>query len=359
MENVGKNILVKKTKIALELLIFIVGTAWILQTLTGIVSPKYLFNTSYSSPETEMWEGFDALPKNSLDILYVGSSHFYNGINPVVIYNQTGYTGYDMTCSGQDMGTAYFLMKYALKTQKPQVIVLDAYSFFYDCFVNDAIFSKSVDGMKLSKVKMEAIRDWQQIYPEFRTDYRLFPILDYHTRWEELTEYDFLYEDLKDSWVGFAPSYHYETVEHNWYYEGFDYQLPTSNTMMSYFSKIVDLCNENGIRLVLLEMPCQMWNAYLNDTVGIIAETYGVEYWDYNPPEVFDSIGLDMDRSFRDPNHLNMHGGVIFSGKLAEKLLTLELKHGQNEFVISSWDKLVLEWDAHYEEKLAEMFTPE
>ncbi len=359
MKELCKNNWIKRIQVFVELSVFIIGFVLLLHVFTNIVSPKYLFNTEYSSPETEMWEGFDELQKNSLDFLFVGSSHFYNGVNPVVIYEKTGYTSYTMTCSGADMPTAYFLTNYALRTQKPQVVFLDVYAFFYDSFYNEAIFTKCVDGMKYSKAKMEAIKDWQEIDPTISTAYRVFPILDYHNRWEELTEYDFTYKEMKDSWMGFAPCFHYETVTHDSFMTGIDYELPVSDTMLLYFSKMVQLCNENGIQLILVEMPCEMWDAHLNDTVGILAEQYGVSFWDFNLPGVYDTLDLDLDKCFRDPNHLNMYGGTLFSYKLAEKLQTMGIMTSHTAKVTNYWNKQVAAWNEYYEQQVVDMFQVE
>lgn len=356
METKQKNVWMKKIQIFAEIIIFCLGFVIILNSITKLVMPKYLFNTSYSSPETEMWENFNSLPKNSLDCLFVGSSHFYNGINPVVIYDQSGYTSFTLACSGTDMTTAYLVTNYALRTQSPQVVFLDAYTFFNDCFYNESIFNKSTDGMELSIEKLEAIEEWQKKDTTISTTYRLFPILDYHNRWEELEEIDFTYEELKENWYGFAPSLHYETVTHDSYAAGIGYELPISDVMMSYFTSIVDLCNANGIQLVLLGMPCDMWDSHLNDTVGKIAKQYGVGFIDYNSPEMYETLSLDLEKYFRDPNHLNMLGGTIFSARFAEYMQVLELETQHSPKVDQKWEENVIQWNVYYENQLIKMF---
>ena len=63
------------------------------------------------TPETEMWEQFYELDKNSIDMVFVGNSHVYNAINPAVIYEKSGIKSFDIATSNQDLFTSYYLLK--------------------------------------------------------------------------------------------------------------------------------------------------------------------------------------------------------------------------------------------------------
>ena len=51
------------------------------------------------------WDGFYDLPKDSLDVVFLGASPIHCGINPVEIYNSYGITSYDISADQQDIGT--------------------------------------------------------------------------------------------------------------------------------------------------------------------------------------------------------------------------------------------------------------
>ena len=68
--------------------ILLVITACLLMTYFSIVlRPKY-----YEAPDdmTNKTEGFYALEKDSLDVLFLGSSHSYYAFNPAIIWKKKG-----------------------------------------------------------------------------------------------------------------------------------------------------------------------------------------------------------------------------------------------------------------------------
>ena len=68
------------------------------------------------------------LEDNSIDVLALGSSHSFVDINPSVLYREYGIAGFDLGGSRQPFWNSYYYLKEALKTQKPEVIILEAYA---------------------------------------------------------------------------------------------------------------------------------------------------------------------------------------------------------------------------------------
>lgn len=87
-----------------------IGFGVIFFVCSGILKPKYFFDSASQSPETEMWKAFYEEPENSIDVIFLGSSHIYNGVNPLVFYEETGLTGFDLASSSQDIPTGYFYL---------------------------------------------------------------------------------------------------------------------------------------------------------------------------------------------------------------------------------------------------------
>ena len=48
------------------------------------------------SNENRILDGFYYEKENSLDVLFFGSSHMYTGVNPNVIWKNTGITSYNL-----------------------------------------------------------------------------------------------------------------------------------------------------------------------------------------------------------------------------------------------------------------------
>ena len=105
-------------------------TAALLLHLTGAVLRPVHIN--YGST----WEQYLAEPRDSIDVLFLGSSYAYCDWNPAVMYTESGLTGYVMGGSEQPPALTYWYLKEALKTQSPSVVVLEANSLFFDRYRN-------------------------------------------------------------------------------------------------------------------------------------------------------------------------------------------------------------------------------
>ena len=46
-------------------------------------------------------QSFYALPENSVDIIFFGASSFRRGLNPLIMWNAYGITGYNRSSGGQ------------------------------------------------------------------------------------------------------------------------------------------------------------------------------------------------------------------------------------------------------------------
>ena len=141
------------------------------------------------TPETEMWEQLYKLDKNDVDMVFVGNSHVYNGINPAVIYEKSGIKSFDIATSNQDLFTSYYLLKEMFVRQDPSVVVMDTYSIFQTPFTapegfENVYYKMAFDDMRLSPRKVEAIIKWHRNSPEISVPERLFPIFEYRSRWE-------------------------------------------------------------------------------------------------------------------------------------------------------------------------------
>lgn len=328
-----------------KVLIFVLGFILIFVVCSAIVKPKWMFQTEEKSPETEIWTEFYDEPRNTLDILYVGSSHVYDDINPVVVYEKTGLRGFDLASSRQDMATSYFYVKEALRRQKPEYVILETYGFRYDALSSEeyACYKRSLDYIKGISVKIEAYQAWHENLPGESFVSRFFTIMDYHSRWDSLGEIDFSYKKKIETVNGYSPVYTSKTVSHEDYYvnEKID---EISEATRIYFDKLYTLCQENGIQIVLCSTPAQNARKTQADQIRTIAEGYQIPFYDFNDDSYYAEIGLDHTKDYRDYSHLNVHGAEKFSLFLGEQIsewFSLE----ENGKADESWDQKVEKWE--------------
>ena len=82
------------------------------------------YDKSNTSP---VWEMIQDPKSGELDILFIGSSHAYTAINPLIINEALGIRTAVLSASTQPMDLAYADLKTLLHYKKPKVIVLEAF----------------------------------------------------------------------------------------------------------------------------------------------------------------------------------------------------------------------------------------
>lgn len=329
------------SKIGITLLTLIL----ILAVLSPVFTPKFL---DYW-PTTAVVNGMYALEKNSIDVLFLGSSHVMTAVSPMQIYEETGITSYNLGTEQQSMFTSYYLLKEALQTQNPKVVVLDmhflfAYNFETPINSDEQFVRKTFDCMKWSSNKLEAIRNLCSLDDTHTWGNYLLPILRYHSRWNDLTLKDltYIWEDKSNPLKGFSIA----TEQTPSSFSGFvpeeiprTIQLP--DTMQLYFEKIVSLCAEKNISLVLIKTPCGdgSFQAERHNIVQELSDKNGLVFIDFNEKSVFDECGLQSNTDYLDAVHTNYYGSIKISHYLASYLSSAySLEDKRNRPGYETWD---------------------
>lgn len=101
-----------------------------------------------------------------------------------------------------------------------------------------------------------------------------------------------------------------------------------SNYQITYINKIVELCNDKKINLILLSTPLnyryknkipQKNIFFFDKEINTLTHAHHVSFWDYSSYKM-------EDKYFEDPNHLNTNGATIFSKIIDQKLKELPQK---------------------------------
>ena len=170
----------KKTKkIILEIIAFIVALT-VLLGVTSYLGYRYMPDRrDYGAT----WNMYLKEKENSIDLMVVGSSMAYCDVIPARIYENTGHTTYVLSAPYMMPDTMYYYIKEALKTQSPEVIMLEATSFFFT--INEADYYKvNIGYMPYSLNRLEATLF---AAPKSEKLGLLFPLFNYHERWEQYT----------------------------------------------------------------------------------------------------------------------------------------------------------------------------
>lgn len=337
MKTVVMNIL-KSIKNVVRVIAFLLLVAILLETWN-----MWLHKKSYDG--SLMMETFYAQPENSIDMLIVGSSHTFVDMNTGVLWDEFGIPSFVIGGSLQPFWNSYYYIREALKTQTPNLIVLEALACDLDYdFSEHGTIINNVSGMHMNMNKLESIRasvsDTDGII-----DYSLL-FEEYHNRYSELTITD-VASDLGDSirtdnWKGFYDYLHTDFMTEPQFDMDVD-PIPMTNKMEYYYRQIIEYCQEVGIPLVIVVSPDAGYNDlsrahYLY--AGQIAEEYGVEFIDFN--EYYDEIGIDFSYDFGDIGHLNYSGNrkfTSFMGEYIEEHFDMPDRRGDETGLYDSWDE--------------------
>ena len=279
-----------------------------LWTLQKLLVPKYQRGVVEGAMIEEYYDS--TVPH---EVIFLGDCEVYENISTVALYEDYGISSYIRGSAQQLTWQSYYLLEDTLRYETPRVVVFNVLALKYGEPQSESYNRMTLDGMRWSSSKWDAINA-SMTEGEHMVDY-VFPLLRYHSRWNELTSQDFEYCFRRDR------------VTINGYYmrtdikpEGefpspmplADYTLP--ETSMDYLQRIVGLCRENDIELVLIKAPTlyPYWYEEWDEQVRTFAHDNNVPYINYI--YLRDNIGLDMSVDTYDAGlHLNLTGAEKFA----------------------------------------------
>ncbi len=281
------------------------------------------------------------------EVFFLGASHMNNGVIPMQLWKDYGYTTYNLANGNNSLATSYYQLKMALDYHKPQLVVLDVVFCDRDEIAwGYGTSHNSFDIFPMTDAKKEAI---SVLFDD--EDTRLgftYPFLLYHNRWRDITDQDLInvfnirsnpefYQNGSDYEETVKKATKEELISQDSGLEGYE------SVGMSYIRKIIDLCIENEIQVLLINIPynseerAQMAS---NEVYRIAAET-GVPYLNLQYEDGLVDYTVDyMD----DGGHLNGGGARKLTSYLGEYL--------KNNYTLSDMreDPAVSDiWNSNYE----------
>lgn len=284
------------------------------------------YNKRYVSEAWDIVQNED----ETIDILFMGNSHMYCGVNPVILNESLGLNTVVLGSSAQFMDLAYENLKVVLKYNKPKVIAFEASTLMgssTDKVLNESqgfVFNNA-DGinnfiykcMEISKILKP--KDWLQGY---------FQLLRPTEMWNR---YKYVNQETKrDNVLGYKSrnivtdeEFNLNEVEEFYiekYNEGYIEKIPEIHIQS--FKDFLDLTKKENIPVYIIKVPTGESNDRYIGNMNYIREMTK-EYDNVNVIHDFttdiSSIGLEHD-DFCDSGHLNRMGASKFTKYLVEKI---------------------------------------
>jgi len=292
-------------------------------------------------------DGFYDEPADSIDVVFLGSSHANAAFAPTQLWEDHGFTSYVLYSWSQPLWTSYCYLQEALRTQSPKAVVLEGFGITYG---SSYIAAEDIDGVSdqysllippsVNRLELSlAMARCQRTAGPF---YRYQPLYRYHTRWKTVTweEATWWFRDHRTTGKGFGALTGSESFP--------EPQIPAALPepqidaySEEYLCKIIELCQKKDLPLLVALVPYEVSAqdlanfAYLKD----LCARYGVPVLDYTTPAGRD-IGFDWGSDLADHAHVNVDGAAKITADLGAYLAQqLELPDHRGDAAYAGWEE--------------------
>ena len=267
------------------------------------------------------------LAENSIDVLALGSSHMQYAFNPGVFSAESGYYSYVFGSVCQPFSESYYLLKEVLKTQKPEVVIIDVFTLLPQsqvCYA-DGTYYIAMDMMSGDNRLEAADAIPDTVDEDIRLGYKLDLYMN-HGNWKtmDLTDTDAIFKNGKpDSGISWELGYVAQEPEVLQYTPLIPLEPETVTALndneKQWIDKINELCNEENIHLIFVKTPYIENQEDADKLAGIweYLDSRGIEYIDYLQKAGELEWFLDMDG---DTWHNNTWGAEIITKDLANQI---------------------------------------
>lgn len=247
------------------------------------------------------------------DVVFIGDCEVYENFSPDLLWREYGIPSYIRGSAQQLIWQSYYLMEETLKYETPKVVVFNVLSMKYGEPQSEAYNRLNLDGMRFSRQKLAAVRASMTQEESFLS--YLFPLLRFHDRWGELTGEDVTYLFHRDivSDSGYLMNVQVRPAE------DVPQGRPLANyefdpVCWDYLDKMADLCQENGVQLVLIKAPSlyPYWYDQWEEQIEAYAAQRNLPYLNFLART--EEMGIDFSTDTYDSGlHLNLYGAEKLS----------------------------------------------
>lgn len=226
-----------------------------------------------------------------LDVLFIGDSEAYSAFSPLEMWGESGFASRVIASHGQRLPYSYTLLREALATSSPRVVVIETNSVY---------------------------SSFSTLDPSLRFLQDHVPIFEYHDRWKRILTHDLAKPDNSRAYLrGFVVNREAKPA-HN-----VNYMARTSKVSVvprenqEYLRLMVDYCRAHGATPVLVSTPSTVnWSTPRHNGIARLAHRMHVGYIDLNRGG--HKVDIDWRTDTRDRgDHLNLSGATKVSRELA------------------------------------------
>lgn len=312
-------------------------TALFFLILMTILTGLSIFVTEISKKNDKLIQGrnksliqIQQEPENSIDLLILGDSLSYTALSPMQMWRDYGITSFIGGQSGQKIHETYYILKTALETQSPKLVVIET------------------DVLLHSRTGLGRIREKIEEKLSF-----YFPVFRYHNIWKPLlmgTEY------AEESYKGFMLRDTIQAYKKGEYMKETADKVTLSPVVTEYMDKIINLCSENDIQILLVSTPSPVnYNFKKYNALKEYAKENNLKYLDMNLK--VKKLGINWESDTLDKgDHLNLLGAQKITGYFGDYLKSrYNLLDHRKDKKYEMWNRDAEDYEKKLEKKIEMM----
>lgn len=305
---------------------------------------------------------FHKEPRDSMDVVVMGSSDVYAGWAPAVAYRETGITSFSYALSGGTVVNWKTMLDDILEHQSPELIIVEPFGACYDnktLVSRESQVKKVFNTLPLSISKIKRAKEIDAKSENVTTSDLLFPFISYHNLYGKYLENAKNYFAVKKYEHSPLKGMSNVTKISNppvLYNATKDTETKELDTISEeYLIDFLEYAKEKNVNLVFIRFPQNFAQKYEEqhisllraNKIGKIVAKYGYPY--LNCQQHWDEIGLDSYHDLYNRAHLNIYGHEKLT-KFVSRYLSSELglkPAGRGNDIRENWNEALLYYDAY------------
>ena len=324
------------------------ATAFLLILLLLFCHFTYLFRDTSDGKRGNILNYY-AEPDDTLDVVTIGASTIAYYWNATRAWNDYGFTSYNYATSSMKGGTYLAALKDVLKTQSPELVVIEARLFTRSNTTGDKTIGARhlLDTWDYNLSRLQAVKYYcDTLDISWKESIDLYvDLIYYHDNYKALiTPFNWELADNRIEYGASSEKGHTSNSKVRIFQDPSDLLSDTSKRMDSqaetHLRDILEYCQQKDIQVMLMATPVVINKTEVGrfHQIGQIAEEYGVPFLDTN--FYYEQMGLDFTQDFGDVHHVSILGSDKFTDFFGKYLKeNYDLPDHRNDPAFDYWDE--------------------
>lgn len=310
----------------------------------------------------ERFNTYYALPKNSVDALFIGSSAVDRYWMSQLAWKENGIATFALSSGNQPTGFVKYLIEEVSKRHDPKVIVIDIRPLLRKpSGINDTDIRRVTDNLRpsINRIKAtNAILDYvDQVDADIDTsDWSYYiNLIKYHSAWNTTKLTDYLHLFPRCDYMGFFAynknAFKIEPQEKTHYTDATLTINPNSEAL---FLDLLEYCKTLDSEVVFIAAPHSVDDIDLKQTNYVLnlAKDAGFNTINMNTPKIYRELGWDFNHDMYNPGHANIYGAVKYTRWMSNYLMD---NYGLEDMRSEDNSKYKI-WEDSYEATMSRLY---